>query len=163
MKLYRCYYLDELQDCRDIIDKNLNNDHPGILYAIRHLDLILSGVAQLEDSFQTVEDHLSRLYESGITGYDVLLECSALYRLYERGHPKRILSHRHLLYMLGLRTCLLKAPEPYRHLTGRSNRIIGTGIYKKVGTLLLLISRALDAREEAKQRELSVLYEPLAI
>jgi hypothetical protein len=143
------------------VDKN--KDHPGILYAIKWLDLVLSGSVTIEDAHTTTDNHLSRLYDSGITGQDVLLEAAAVYRLYERGHPKRIHSHRHLLYMLGLRTILLKAPLPYKGITGRANRTIGTAINKKVGVLLRLISRALDDREEAQQRELSVLYEPLSI
>jgi hypothetical protein len=153
--------MDELADVRSIIDKN--QEHPGILYAIKWLDLVLSGSATIKDAHTTSDDHLSRLYESGVTGYDVLLESAAVYRLYERGHPKRIHSHRHLLYMLGHRVCLLKAVARHQGITGRADRVIGTAINKKVGVLLRLISRALDDREEAQQRELSVLYEPLEL
>jgi hypothetical protein len=159
----RWYYMDELADVRSIIDKNLAQDHPGILYAIKWLDLVLLGSVTIEDAPPTTDNHLSRLYDSGITGHDVLLECAAVYRLHDHGHPKRIHTHRHLLYMLGLRTILLKAPWPYKGITGRANRVIGTAINQKVGVLLRLISRAIDDREEAKQRELSVLYEPLTI
>ena len=156
---------DELADCRGIIDKNLAKDHPGILYAqIRWLDSLLEGLVVIEGAHDTTDSHLSRLHQEGITGYDVLLEAAAVYRLYEWGHPKRIHSHRHLLYMLGLRTILLKAPPTYkRGLTGRANRVLGTAINKRLGALLLSISRTLDAKEEAKQREVAVLYEPLEL
>lgn len=65
--------------------------------------------------------------------------------------------------MLGLRTSLLKAPKPYKDLGGRSNRTIGTAINQKVGVLLRFISQAVDAREDAKQQEQAVMYEPLEL
>jgi len=159
-------YDEERKECRKLIQHNLENGHKGIAYAVDFLEDWLKDSACEGNRYRTQAKHFARLYRDGVTAIDILVECSALWLFWQR-NPNRIDSLKHWKYVAG--NCVIHL-SPYgvgrgHHkplkTSGKERREVGEGIHKAIGTMIVLVARAIMDEERKREEVLKAMHQPL--
>jgi len=156
-RLSRKDYAKEYDDCMSII--GLNQEHEGIQYAIKFIE------SWLQDAWDgkpgiVLPNHARRLFDAGITGKQILVECCALYLLRIR-QPQRLHDGKHLLYVMGSR--ILRISPYWNRTLGTEHRACGEFLMNNLGPLFVSVVSAVKRREAQEDHNQEVMHEPLEI
>jgi hypothetical protein len=160
-------YAEERKECRKLIQHNLEGGHKGLTYAVDFLDGWLND-ASTGDRYRTQAKHFARLRASGVTSVDILTECSAVWLFWDR-NPSRIHSLRHWQSVAG--NCVIHL-TPYgngrgKHkplkTSGKERREVGGQIHQTIGTMIVLVARAIRDGERAHEEILKAMHMPLQL
>jgi hypothetical protein len=124
--------------------------------------------ASTGDHYRVQAKHFARLKAAGVTAVDILVECSALWLFWQR-NPSRIDSLKHWKYMAG--NCVIHL-SPYGvgrgqnkplKTSGKERREVGEGIHKAIGTMIVLVARAIRDDERKREEVLKAMHTPLEV
>ncbi|MFC1523655.1 hypothetical protein ACFL6N_02570 [Thermodesulfobacteriota bacterium] len=150
-------YEIERDECREIVMKNIN--HEGIKSAVKFIDDWLQA-AWDERPGVVSPDHFRRLYDAGVKGLDILIECCALWLFHER-RPRRIYDNRHLTYVMGNR--IIRISPYWAKVTGPEHRAVGQHLRNNIGAIFVGVSHAVDKKERVDNERRMAMSTPLEV
>lgn len=153
-KIMKGMYAIEKAEVKELIDKNI--EHEGIQEGIRFFEGWLND--SLNGLPRPCSEHLKRLKEDGVSGYELLVESAAFF-LFGWDNPRVIKSDRHFTYQLGNRILRYK---PF-NIRGTALHDAGSYIKRNVGGLLVTIMHAVQRKEELLENRLRKYSQPLNV
>ncbi len=158
-------YQRELEDITQLFEANL--EHEGIIVASKWLDNLL--IKASEGRAMVGYPQFLRLHNHGITGHQILVECSAIW-LFSMRNPNKLDDDIRLTYALSLvmlrlmpmeqRTCWTTGKNYSVRVRSSSVKIIGKSLRENLGLLFSRIALTMQKRDEEANSMKEKMFTP---